>query len=224
MSNPVPNLAQALVQKFIKQPTYMQGVTDAVTMIRSNVKLPRNTRYNKKSKRSIAHLAVEQLVIRRSVGSTEFWSSGHFSACFRHVDEGGQEYAIKISLRADDGAVPYYRWVWENKKWEDSEHFPVLHFFGKVCGYDVCVMEWLPDRSYLDALDYWAAMGDRCEVENYTSEHEHYTMSLLEAGEELRRLSKLLRLGFDIHGENMRLREDGTLVYSDPFGFMRKGH
>ena len=214
----VPQLAQDLVQKFINQPTYMQGVTDAMTMLVHKQKLARNTPY--KHSRKERDTCVWDRLLRRVVGNTSFWNHGHFS----HTDKDGTDYAIKVSLREDDGAVPFYKWVWENKKWEDSEHFPVLYFFGKVCGYDVCVMEWLPDDGYLDVLDYWAAVGERYEVEDRPSEHEHYTMRLLEAGEELALLSELLGLDFDLHEENMRCREDGTLVYSDPFGFIRKEH
>lgn len=218
----VPQLAQALVNRYVNQPTYMQGVTDVITMLKDNRKLARRTDYcyNKRSRLT----AVDQKVHRYDCGRTGFVSSGHFSVCFKHTDEDGDEYAIKVSLREDDGALPFYKWAWENKKWEDNEHFPVLYFFGKVRGYDVCVMEWLPNSSYLEGMDYWAAIGDRYEVESRTYEHDYYTMSLLEAGEELYELSDRLGLNFDIHGENMRYREDGTLVYSDPFGFVRKEH
>ena len=219
----VPQLAQALVSRYVNQPTYMQGVTDVITMLKDNRKLARNTlTYHDKKPNRLT--SVDQKVRRRDCGNTSFVSSGHFSVCFKHTDKDGDQYAIKVSLREDDGAPPFYKWVWENKKWEDSEHFPVLYFFGKVCGYDVCVMEWLPDSGDMLVLDYWAAVGYRREVENSPNEQEHYTMRLLEAGEELVLLSELAGLNFDLHSENMRCRDDGTLVYSDPFGFVRKEH
>ena len=225
MNNPVPQLAQALVRKFINEPTYMQGVTDAVTMIRSNVKLPRvrrprNIRYNRKGKHSIAHLDVEQLVSRRSVGSTEFWSSGHFSTCFRHASAYGQEYAIKISLRVDDGAVPYYRWVYANKLWLSNYHFPEIQFVGKVAGFDVTVMEWLPDGwGEWDDDEYYAACGID-EAVNYESKHEE----LVKAGQELREFEETAGYHFDIHRENLRRRDDGTLVICDPLSFKIREH
>ena len=218
----VSQLAQALVSRYINQPTYMRGVTDVVTMLKDNRKLARNTDYYATKRNRLT--SVDQKIRRYVCGSTSYINNGHFSVCFKHTDKDGDQYAIKVSLRGDDGAPPFYKWVWDNKKWEDSEHFPVLYFFGKVCGYDVCVMEWLPDSSYLNGLDYWAAIGERCEVEDRPSEHEHYTRRLLEAGEELALLSELAGLNFDIHSENMRCRDDGTLVYSDPFGFIRKEH
>ena len=218
----VPQLAQALVNKFVNQPTYMQGVTDVVTMLKDNRKLARNTYYSATKRKRLT--SVEQKTRRYACGNTSYVSSGHFSVCFQHIDKYGDRYAVKVSLREDDGALPFYKWVWENKKWEDSEHFPVLYFFGKVFGYDVCVMEWLPESSYLSGLDYWAATGDRQRVENRLSEQEPYTERLLEAGEELALLSELIGLDFDLHSENMRCRDDGTLVYSDPFGFVRKEH
>ena len=218
----VPQLAQALVQKFINQPTYMQGVTDVLTMLKDNRKLARNTDYSPTKPNRITD--VYQKMHRRTCGNTSFVDHGHFSVCFKHTDKDGDEYAIKVSLREDDGAPPFYKWVWENKKWEDNEHYPVLYFFGKVCGYDVCVMEWLSDGSQLSGLGYWAAVGGRSEVEDRPSEHEHHTMRLLEAGEELALLSETMGLSFDLHSENVRCRDDGTLVYSDPFGFIRKEH
>lgn len=217
----VPKLAQALVNKFINQPTYMQGVTDVVTMLVRKQKLARNTYYKNNKKRDTG---VEDRLLRSRVGNTKSWNSGHFSVCFRHTDKNGTDYAIKVSLREDDGAVPYYRWLWENKKWEDSEHYPVLYFVGKVYGFDVCVMEWLPAGFYCDGVDYCAASGDRCEVERSRHEHKEYTESLLEAGEELAKLGRKLKLGLDIHSENLRDRGDGVPVFSDPFGFMRKEH
>lgn len=217
----VPQLVQGLVSKFLTQPSYMQGVTDVLTMLSDSSKLPRNGRYKRGS---WCGQDVQDKVRRRQCGSTEFVASGHFSVCFKHTDNDGNEYAIKVSLRNDDGAVPFYQWLWEGKKWEDNEHFPVLHFFGKVHGYDVCVMEWLDDGCYLDSVDYWAATGDRYEVESRKYEHNDCTMTLLEAGEELDNLASNLRLNFDIHGENMRCRYDGTVVFSDPFGFTQKRH
>ena len=217
----VPQLAQGLVNKFLTQPSYMHGVTDVLTMLSDSSKLPRQNRY--KGGWS-GWNDVADKVRRRQCGSTEFVASGHFSVCFRHTDNDGNDYAIKVSLRNDDGAVPYYKWLWENKKWLDSEHYPELFFFGKVCGFDVCVMEWLEDGCSMESVDYWAATGERYEVENRRYEHTDYTMTLLEAGEELVQLSLKLRLNFDIHSENMRQRDDGTIVFSDPFGFTKKRH
>ena len=217
----VSQLAQALVSRYVNQPTYMQGVTDVVTMLNDNRKLARHTYYYDTKRKRLT--SVDQKIRRFACGSTRFISNGHFSVCFKHTDKDGDEYAIKVSLREDDGASPFYKWVWENKKWEDSEHFPVLYFFGKVCGYDVCVMEWLPSGSCLSGLDYWAAVGGRCYVE-CIHDRKPYTMRLCEAGEELALLSETLGLNFDLHSENMRCREDGTIVYSDPFGFIRKEH
>lgn len=217
----VPQLVQGLVSKFLTQPSYMQGVTDVLTMLSDSSKLPRQSRYKKGS---WGFAGVQDKVRRRKCGSTEFVASGHFSVCFLHTDDDGDKYAIKVSLRNADGAVPYYKWLWEGEKWEDNEHFPILHFFGKVRGYDVCVMEWLEDACYLDSVDYWAATGDRYGVEELRHEHNDHTMTLLEAGEELAALSQDLRLNFDIHSENMRCRYDGTIVFSDPFGFTQKRH
>lgn len=217
----VPQLVQGLVNKFLTQPSYMQGVTDVLTMLSDSSKLPRNGRYKRGT---WCGADVTDKVRRRKCGSTEFVASGHFSVCFKHADNDGNEYAIKVSLRSDDGAVPYYKWLWEGKKWLDSEHFPELFFFGKVSGFDVCVMEWLDDGCYLDRVDYWAATGDRNEVEKYVCEHNAHTMTLLEAGEELDKLALNLRLVFDIHVENMRCRYDGTVVFSDPFGFVQVRH
>lgn len=217
----VPQLVQGLVNKFLTQPSYMQGVTDAVTMVRSNIKLPRNKRYrNKASKNSIAHRDVSQLISRSSVGSTKFWANGHFSVCFRHVDKDGYEYAIKISLRADDGAVPYYQWVYENKLWLSNEHFPEILFVGKVAGFDVTVMEWLPDDwGGWDNDEYYAACGIVGEV-TYKDEHE----LLIEAGEKLREFADTGGYTIDIHGENLRRRDDYTLVICDPLSFKRQEH
>lgn len=216
----VPQLAQGLVNKFLNQPSYMQGVTAVVTMLSDSSKLPRVSRY----KWGWDGPAVGDKVRRRKCGSTEFVASGHFSVCFKHTDNAGNEYVIKVSLRNDDGAVPYYKWLWDNKKWLDREHFPELFFFGKVRGFDVCVMEWLDACCWMESVDYWAATGDRYEVEKLRHEHNSYTMTLLEAGEELNNLALKLRLNFDIHSENMRCRYDGTVVFSDPFGFIRKEH
>lgn len=216
----VPQLAQGLVNKFLTQPTYMQGVTDVLTMLSDSSKLPRDSRY--KWGRDCPD--VEDKVRRRKCGSTEFVDYGHFSVCFLHTDDDGDKYAIKVSLRNDDGAVPYYKWLGEGKKWLDSEHFPELFFFGKIRGFDVCVMEWLENGCYLEGVEYWAAIGDRYEVENRRHEHTDNTMTLLEAGEELDALSQDLRLNFDLHSENMRCRYDGTIVFSDPFGFVRVRH
>ena len=218
----VPQLAQALVNRYINQPTYMQGVTDVVTMLVRKHKLPRNTYYTCSKKRR--DTCAEDRLVRRQVGNTEYCASGRFSLCFQHTDADGTDYAIKVSLRDDDGALHYYKWLWENKKWVDSPHFPELFFVGKVRGFDVCVMEWLPDNGFLPGLDYWAAVGERYEVERCPSEQEPYTMRLLEAGEELASLSETLGLNFDIRSENIRCRDDGTLVYSDPFSFIRKEH
>ena len=218
----VPQLAQALVSRYFNQPTYMQGVTDVITMLKDNRKLARST-YSSPTKPNRT-TNVYQKMRRRVCGNTSFVDHGHFSVCFKHTDKDGDEYAIKVSLREDDGAPPFYKWVWENKKWEDSEHYPFLYFFGKVCGFDVCVMEWLPDDCYLDMPDYWAAIGERRKVERHPSEQKPYTERLLEAGEELALLSETLGLNFDLHSENVRCRDDGTLVYSDPFGFIRKEH
>lgn len=218
----VPQLAQALVSRYINQPTYMQGVTDVVTMLVRKQKLPRNTYYTDSRKRR--DTCAEDRLVRRLVGNTEFCNSGHFSLCFQHTDADGTDYAIKVSLRDDDGAVPYYKWLWENKKWVDSPHFPELFFVGKVRGFDVCVMEWLPDGFYCDGIDYWAVSGDRDEVESRRHEHTKYTESLLEAGEELAELGSKLMLGLDIHSENLRDRGDGVPVLSDPFGFIRREH
>ena len=217
----VPQLAQSLVNKFLNQPTYMQGVTDVLTMLSDSSKLPRQSRYKWGS---WGGAGVSSKVRRRKCGSTEFVASGHFSVCFKHTDNAGNDYAIKVSLRNDDGAVPYYTWLWEGKKWLDSEHYPELFFFGNVRGFDVCVMEWLEDGCWMEGVDYWAATGDRYEVENRQHEQTEYTMALLEAGEELDNLALKLRLNFDIHGENMRQRDDGTVVFSDPFGFTQERH
>ena len=217
----VPQLAQGLVSKFLNQPSYMQGVTDVLTMLSDSSKLPRQSRYKRDS---WSGPSVQDKVRRRECGSTRFVASGHFSVCFKHTDNDGNEYAVKVSLRNDDGAVPFYQWLWDGKKWEDNEHYPVLYFFGKIRGFDVCVMEWLECGCYLESIDYWAATGDRYEVESRKYEHTDYTMPLLEAGEELDMLAMKFRLGFDIHSENMRQRDDGTIVFSDPFGFTQKRH
>ena len=37
----VPQLAQALVSRYVSQPTYMQGVTDVLTMLTDSRKLAR---------------------------------------------------------------------------------------------------------------------------------------------------------------------------------------
>ena len=214
----VPQLAQGLVNKFLNQPSYMQGVTDVLTMLSDSSKLPLQTRC------TWAPPYVGDKVCRRKCGSTEFVASGHFSVCFKHTDNYGNEYAIKVSLRNDDGAVPYYKWLWEGKKWLDSKHFPELFFFGRVRGFDVCVMEWLYDGCCLEGVDYWAVTGERSEVEKAQREHTDSTMTLLEAGEELAELSTNLLLNFDIHSENMRCRYDGTIVFSDPFGYAHKRH
>ena len=218
----VPQLAQALVSRYVSQPTYMQGVTDVITMLTDNRKLARTTYFQ--AGKTVRITSVDQKIRRRACGNTSYVAGGHFSLCFRHTDKAGDQYAIKVSLREDDGAPTFYKWVWENKKWEDNEHYPFLYFFGKVRGYDVCVMEWLPECGYQTGMDYYAVMGERCEVESRPSEQEPYTERLLEAGEELALLSKTVGLDFDIHNENVRFRDDGTLVISDPFSFIRKEH
>lgn len=218
----VPQLAQALVNKFINQPTYMQGVTDVVTMLVRKHKLPRNTYYFDSKKQR--DTCVEDRLLRRRVGNTESWDSGHFSMCFLHTDADGTDYAIKVSLRDDDGAVPYYKWLWENKKWVDSPHFPKLFFVGKVRGFAVCVMEWLPYCFYCEGIDSWAVEGDRVAVESRQHEYTEHTESLLEAGEELYELGSELGLMLDIHSSNLRDRGDGVPVFSDPFGFIQKRH
>ena len=218
----VPQLAQALVNKYVNQPTYMQGVTDVITMLKDNRRLARSTYYSPTKPNRVT--SVYQKMRRRVCGSTSYVDHGHFSVCFKHTDKDGDEYAIKVSLREYDGAPPFYQWVWENKKWEDNEHYPFLYFFGKVCGFDVCVMEWLPDGFYCEGIDYCAVSGDRSEVESRRHEHTAYTESLLEAGEELAELGRELMLDFDIHSENLRDRGDGVPVFSDPFGFIRKEH
>lgn len=139
-------------------------------------------------------------------------SNGHYGKVFIFDD-----YAVKVCLDPDDGAIAFLEWV----KKHPNKHFPTVYYTQNKGGVFIAIMGKLSpltriggvgaeredERTAFRSVALWGGLPAECAE----------WPTLQKAAVMLSNSGLLGHFYSDLHEYNWMKREDGTLVCNDPF-------